>query len=63
MLPRQAVFGYRLDVFKSENRITALRVRKNSATGFEELRIRQSPNTKLGLRVEMTLEQACPLEY
>ncbi|KAG8664080.1 uncharacterized protein FPOAC1_014104 [Fusarium poae] len=27
------------------------------------MRINASPNTKLGLRVEMTLEQACPPEY
>ena len=26
-------------------------------------RLRQTPNTKLGLRVQMTLEQACPMEY
>jgi hypothetical protein len=33
------------------------------ATSFQGLRQTQGPNTKQGLRVEMTLEQACPLEY
>ena len=33
------------------------------ATSFQGLRQPQGPNTKPGLRVEMTLEQACPAEY
>ena len=40
--------------------------RMRAANDFEVSRraeAGQAPNTKLGLRVEMTLEQACPKEY
>ena len=34
-----------------------------AATDFEARRAAAGPKTKQGLRVEMTLEQACPSEY
>src|SRR4051794_17549853 len=50
--------------YRGEKRITTPRVQTDSATHFRELRRRSLPTlSNEGLRVEMTLEQACPLEY
>ena len=43
-------------VLRSETNMPAANCFKASLGG-------QTPNTKQGLRVQMTLEQACPLEY
>jgi hypothetical protein len=41
----------------------ALRTNMPAANLFKASPKGQTPNTKQGLRVQMTLEQACPLEY
>lgn len=50
-------------VHTSEIKITTLRAQRTPPLVLRSCGLAQSPNAKLGLRVEMTLEQACPLEY
>ena len=60
----EGFYGRRRSDYRGEKRITTPRVQTDSATHFRELRRRSLPTlSNEGLRVEMTLEQACPLEY